>query len=302
MKKGYVKKNLITTILFFAVVISSAAAELQKSITLSYGAHERNTLDLWQAKRDTPCPLLIYIHGGGWLTGDKQQINGRVDIAKWLKLGISVASIDYRLSSDAILPAPVHDAARALQFLRYKAKDLNLNPSRIAIQAGSAGGCSALWILFHDDLADPSATDPVLRESTRVQGVYGQFPQSSIDPLMLNLWIGEKAATFPMIYKAVGATNYEDMIKNYKKYQPLLKEFSPLTHMDKNDPPLYLSYPKEMTLPPASPAAAIHHGMFGIKLKEKADEIGYTNCTLQIPGTVDPKVGPLAFLAEILLK
>ena len=302
MKKKYTTFLLITAILFFCALDGSAAVELQKPITLSYGTHKLNTLDIWQAKRDTPCPLLIYIHGGGWLEGNKQQINGRLDIAKWLKLGVSVASIDYRLSSEAILPAPVHDAARALQFLRYKATELNINPSRIALQAGSAGGCSAFWILFHDDLADPSATDPVLRESTRVQAVYGQFPQSSIDPQMLNLWIGEKAASHPMIYRAVGATSYADMIKNYTKYEQLFKEFSPITHMDKNDPPLYLSYPKDMTLPPASPAAAMHHGIFGMKLKEKADEIGYTNCTLQIPGTVDPKMGPMAFLVEALLK
>ncbi len=302
MKKNTLHFFLITVILFFAALVANAEEELQQPITLSYGTHKRNTLDLWQAKRDTPCPLLIYIHGGGWLEGDKQQINGRVDIAKWLRLGVSVASIEYRLSSDAILPAPVHDAARALQFLRFKATELNINPTRIALQGGSAGGCSALWILFHDDMADPSANDPVLRESTRVQAVYGQFPQSSIDPQMLNLWIGEKAASHPMIYRAVGATGYADMIKNYTKYQPLFNEFSPLTHMDKNDPPLYLSYPKEMSLPPESPAAAMHHGIFGIKLKEKADEIGYTNYTLKIPGTSDPKIGPMEFLVEALLK
>lgn len=302
MKKNTLHFFLITVILFFAALVANAEEELQKPITLSYGTHKRNTLDLWQAKRDTPCPLLIYIHGGGWLEGDKQQINGRVDIAKWLKLGVSVASIEYRLSSDAILPAPVYDAARALQFLRFKATELNINPTRIALQAGSAGGCSALWILFHDDMADPSANDPVLRESTRVQAVYGQFPQSSIDPQMLNLWIGEKAASHPMIYRAVGATSYADMLENHTKYQQLFNEFSPMTHVDKNDPPLYLSYPEEMILPPASPAAAMHHGIFGLKLKEKADEIGYANCTLKIPGTSDPKIGPMEFLVEALLK
>jgi arylformamidase len=302
MTKVYAQLALITSILFSLTCKSHAAAELQKPVTLSYGPHERNTLDLWQAKKSAPTPLLIFIHGGGWVGGDKQQVNGRVNIAKWLKLGVSVASIDYRLTSDAILPVPVHDAARALQFLRYKSKQLNINPSRVALQGGSAGGCSSLWILFHDDLADPNATDPVLRESTRVQGVYGQFPQSTIDPKLLNKWIGKKAAAYPMIFKAVGAKSYDDMMKNYAQYQQLLNEFSPLTHMDKNDPPLYLSYPKDMTLPAKSPAAAIHHGMFGMKLKEKADMIGYTNCSLQIPGTVKAEVGPLAFLCEVLFK
>jgi hypothetical protein len=59
-----------------------------------------------------------------------------------------------------------------------------------------------------------------------------------------------------------------------------------------------------MTLPPSTPAAAIHHGLFGVKLKEKADEIGYTTISLRIPGSVVPETyanGNL-FLESVLLK
>ncbi len=270
-------------------------------VTLTYGTHERNTLDLWKAAGDEPHPLLIYIHGGGWTGGDKSQIDGRVAIETWLAKGVSVASIDYRYSTDAILPVPVHDAARAVQFLKYKAQELKLDPDRFALQGGSAGGCSSLYILFHDDLADPSATDPILQESTRVVGVYGQFPQTSIHPDTLNDWIGVEAASYPMIYTAVGAANYVELTNNLASYEALLNEFSPITHMDANDPPLYLSYPSDMTLPAATAAAAIHHGMFGVKLKEQADAIGYTNVTLSIPGTVDAAIDATTFLETILL-
>ena len=273
-------------------------------VTLSYGPHERNTLDLWKADGKTPHPLLIYIHGGGWTGGDKTQIQGRVNIESWLAKGVSVASIDYRYSTDAILPAPVYDAARALQFLRYKAQELNIDPLHIALQGGSAGGCSALWLLFHDDLADPNSSDPVLRESTRVQGAYGQFPQTSIDPVVLNDWIGELAASYPMIYNSVGAGNYSNLTQKYDQYKPLLDEFSPITHMDAGDPPLYFDYPKDnMGLPPATAAIAIHHGQFGIKLKERADAIGYTNISLSIPGHVVPEhyANGVLFLEDVLL-
>lgn len=269
-------------------------------ITLSYGTHERNTLDLWSAAGDEPHPLLIYIHGGGWTSGDKSQVDGRVNIDYWLAKGVSVASIDYRYSTDAILPVPVHDAVHAVQFLKYNAQTLKLDPDRFALQGGSAGGCSSLYILFHDDLADPSATDPVLRESTRVAGVFGQFPQTSIHPDTLNEWIGVEAASYPMIYIAVGAASYVELTNNIASYETLLYEFSPISHMDANDPPLYLSYPSDMTLPAATAAAAIHHGMFGVKLKEQADTIGYTNCTLSIPGTVDAVINSTTFLETIL--
>jgi acetyl esterase/lipase len=226
-----------------------------------------------------------------------------VDIAGWLAKGVSVASIDYRYSTDAILPAPVYDAARAIQFLRYKAAELNLDPSHVALQGSSAGGCSALWILFHDDLADPASSDPVLRESTRVQGALGQSPQTSIDPVILTNWIGELAASYPMIFKSVGAGSYTNLMQNYAQYKPLLDEFSPINHLDADDPPLFLTYSPDMTFPPLAPDAAIHHGMFGVKLKEKADAIGYTKLNLLIKGTSVPQHYATAdlFLNAVLL-
>jgi cephalosporin-C deacetylase-like acetyl esterase len=65
-------------------------------------------------------------------------------------------------------PIPMHDSARALQFLRYQAEEYNLDKTRVASTGGSAGGCIALWLGFHDDMADPKNEDPVLRESTRL--------------------------------------------------------------------------------------------------------------------------------------
>jgi arylformamidase len=294
----------LTGIAYSSAATSIELASVAEPITMSYGPDVRNTLDLWQAAGPQATPLLIYIHGGGWLNGDKNQVFNAVNVSGWLAKGVSVASINYRYSSQAVLPAPIHDAARALQFLRYKATELNLNPECIALQGGSAGGCSTLWILFHDDLADPTSDDPVLRESTRVQGAWGMFSQTSIDPAVLSEWIGESAAAYPMVFRSVGANSYGEMMEDYAQYQPLFDEFSPINHMDALDPPLFLSYPKEMTLPPSTPAAAIHHGLFGVKLKEKADEIGYTTISLRIPGSVVPETyanGNL-FLESVLLK
>ncbi|MCF7816454.1 MAG: alpha/beta hydrolase [Kiritimatiellales bacterium] len=273
-------------------------------VTLSYGPDARNTLDLWKAGGSKPNPLLVYIHGGSWTGNDKSQVFQYVDVTNWLEKGVSVASIDYRYSTDAILPAPVHDAARAIQFLRRNAAELHIDSSHIALIGSSAGGCSAVWLLFHDDLADPTASDPVLRESTRVQGAWGQIPQTSIDPVVLTNWIGELAASHHMIYQAVGAANYAAMMANYAQYKPLLDEFSPINHMDAGDPPLFLTYSANMTLPPATPAAAIHHGTFGVKLKEKAAAIGYAKLDLLIKGTSVPEhyATVEAFLDAILLE
>src|SRR5215213_9585188 len=95
--------------------------------SVSYGKHERNVLDFWQAKSDKPTPLVLCIHGGGWINGDKSSYYGSVK--NYLDNGISVVTINYRLMAQAneqkVMPpvkAPLEDAARALQFVRSKAK------------------------------------------------------------------------------------------------------------------------------------------------------------------------------------
>jgi acetyl esterase/lipase len=109
---------------------------------LPYGKHERQVLDFWKAKSDKPTPLVLYIHGGGWRGGDKSSLSG-VAIKQYLDAGISVAAINYRYIPQAVemkidppVKAPVGDAARALQFIRSKAKEWNLDKRRV----GATGG------------------------------------------------------------------------------------------------------------------------------------------------------------------
>src|SRR6056300_407861 len=122
---------------------------------VAYGSHERNVLDFWKAKSEKPTPLAFVIHGGGWKNGSKERLNRFVDAPALLKAGISVVAINYRLikSNSELQPpvrAPLYDAARALQFVRSKAKEWNIDKTRIAASGSSAGACSSLWLLYHD--------------------------------------------------------------------------------------------------------------------------------------------------------
>ena len=92
-----------------------------------YGTHERQVLDFYRAKSEKPTPVVFFIHGGGWVSGDKKNPPA---LSQYLAAGISVVSINYRYSWQAQLEgirppvqAPLHDAARALQFIRSKAKE-----------------------------------------------------------------------------------------------------------------------------------------------------------------------------------
>src|SRR5262245_56240979 len=101
-----------------------------------YGPHERQVFDFWQAKAEAPTPLVLLIHGGGWRGGDKSGYYGAVKA--YLDRGISVAAINYRYTQQAAeqgveppVKGPDGDAARALQTLRARAKEWNLDKARV---------------------------------------------------------------------------------------------------------------------------------------------------------------------------
>jgi arylformamidase len=267
---------------------------------VSYGPNERNVLDFWKAEGSGPRPLLIDIHGGGWVAGDKTQKPAVV--RHWLRKGISYAAINYRLTTTDPLPTPVYDAARAVQFIRSKAAEWNINTNRIALTGGSAGACTSMWILLHDDLANPKSSDPVEHESTRVSAAAVSAGQTSIDPKVIESWVGPNVLKHRMIWMAVGEKTMADALKNYDKHHGLYVEFSPYNHVDAHDPPLFMSYGNDLTLPSKDAGHGIHHPLFGVKLKEKSDQVGH-ECYLLIKGASPPEkyATAEAFLSDKLL-
>ncbi len=128
-----------------ASALTAEPAPTEKNV--AYGIHERQVLDFYQADSRKPTPLVLHIHGGGWINGDKKDPPG---LEKYLNAGISVASINYRYTwqaqAEGIEPpvkAPLEDAARAVQFIRSKANLWNIDKNRVAATGGSAGACSS---------------------------------------------------------------------------------------------------------------------------------------------------------------
>lgn len=281
---------LLSIVALISLVSSINADDTKKPVpthaNVAYGPHKMNVLDFWRAEGEGPRPLLVYIHGGGWIGGDKKQATSRFQ--PFLDKGISYAAVNYRLTGEAPLPAPVHDAARAIQFIRSKADEWNIDKSRIALTGGSAGACTSMWILLHDDLADPNAKDPVLRESTRVTAAAVRSGQTSIDPKVIEPWLGPNVLKHRMINMAVGEATIEGALKNYEKHRDLYVEFSPYNHLSADDPPLLMTYGNDMTLPSKNAGHGIHHPVYGVKMKEKADKLGH-ECHLLIRGVSKSK-------------
>ena len=265
---------------------------------VSYGPHEKQVLDFWRAPGSKPAPVLVFIHGGGWLHSGKYWDGIRATVYMLHQHGVSVASIDYRYSTDAPLPAPVHDAARAIQLLRFKASEWGIDKTRIAATGGSAGGCTALWLATHDDLADPQSADPVARESTRLCGASATSAQTTIDPVVIRRDVYETAVAHAMICRAGGFPDNKAMDAGYEKAAALYREFSPINHLSADDPPIWLSYQGPVT----DAREGIHSSRFGVIFKKRADEVGVT-CHIGI--TKNPELYPKApgewdFLFDVL--
>ncbi|HET6572846.1 MAG TPA: alpha/beta hydrolase [Fimbriiglobus sp.] len=259
-----------------------------------YGPYERNVLDLWKAKSEKPTPLVVFIHGGGFRAGDKSNLAPGL-LRQCLGAGISVAAINYRLSHQASFPAPMHDGGRAVQFLRSKAKEWNLDPNRVAATGGSAGAGISLWLAFHDDLADPKG-DPIARQSTRLTCAAVQGAQSSYDPRWIKKTIGGRAHEHPALMPFYGLKADElDSPKAHKLYEAA----SPINYLTRDDPPVFLYYsePKGPLPADAKPGQGIHHPNFGIALKEKMDPLGI-ECVLRHRG--DYKGKPDALHREMV--
>jgi acetyl esterase/lipase len=239
-----------------------------------YGPHERNVLDFWKAPSDKPTPVLVHIHGGGFMRGSKEDVSPGT-IASCLSSGISFASINYRYSTQAPYPAPMLDGARAIQFLRSKAAEWNIDPKRIGAFGSSAGAGISMWIGFHDDLAHPVSADPIERQSSRLTCVGTLGGQSSYDPLQIREWLGGRAWEHPAFKPFYNVTTNEEFAK--PEVRKLAYDASVINHLTKDDAPVFMVYSEAET--PLSndntkEGAGIHHPKFGRILKEKMDALG----------------------------
>ena len=276
-----------------------------------YGDHERQVLDFFKADTKEPAPLLINIHGGGWVNGDKVGVG---DLKKLLDNGISVASINYRYVTQAqkagVKPPvkwPLEDAARAVQFLRSKAGEWNIDKTRIAATGGSAGACTSLWLAFHDDMAKPDSDDPVARESTRLTAAAVNGAQTSLDPAQLREWIpnmryGGHAFGFTGKEGAGRDSQFQQFYDHRDEVADWIKEYSPFAHVGPGDPPVFLNYASQDKPPVKGEEQTdpTHTAVLGLLLEEKLKAEG-DEVHLAYPGHKDPDyAGTTPFLIDKL--
>jgi len=151
----------------------------------TYGSHSRQVMDLWLPKSATPTPIVMYIHGGGFVGGDKSHGHRQPLRKKCLAAKVAFATMNYRFKSHASYQEIMRDGARAIQAIRASAKQLNIDPRRIGVYGSSAGAIMSLWLAFHPDVGNRSSRDPIARYASTVAVAGGLLTPTGTDVLAL---------------------------------------------------------------------------------------------------------------------
>lgn len=242
-----------------------------------YGSHERNNFDIWLATSDKPTPLVIYIHGGGFVGGDKSKYYQSHDWPRFLENGISIATINYRFMNEAPygILSSMKDAKRCIQYIRFHSEKYNIDKTRIACTGGSAGAGIALWLAFSDDMADAENSDLVLRESTRLKCAGAFATQATYDIFqwdkILGVPLSQTSEQLHAIARAFGFKSAENLdLKNEIRIRSNL-DF--MAKMDKYDAPVFI-FNRHKAGIPENQDDIHHHPLHARALKEKAEQVG----------------------------
>jgi hypothetical protein len=302
-KKDETPINISSNIIFSTSPIDLQGINAKFAKDIAYDSKSRTQFDIWLPNSNTPTGLVIYAHGGGFTSGDKDfvysvQSGGAwdfpTDIRYLLQNNIAFATVRYTYLNTTGetegVKKPMSDVRRALQYIRSRAGDFNINKSKIILSGNSAGAGTSLWIAFNNDFANASNSDPVLRESSRVKGVVARETQASynIEDRWVNdvfidyglTWsqiLANETGNIQKIYGVSSTTQYESpAIDAYRA------EVDMLALMTADDPEIWINNTLRNVVNPYSPYAEdipSHHAFHARELKEKADAVGVKNIT-----------------------
>lgn len=219
--------------------------------------------DLYLAPNESkPTPVLINIHGGGWKTGSKDTQGG---FNPFFKAGFAVANMEYRMSGQAKAPAAIEDTRCMLVYLIQNAKKLNIDPNKIIIMGGSAGGHLALMggLLANDHRFD---TNCLGTENIKVAAIIDKYG-------IMDVWDWtygpEHKSSSPAFWLGDNAKN-----------EAFIKSVSPISYVTKNSPPIFIVHGD------ADPTVPYQQS---VDLYKKLQELGVKSEFMTVPGGLHGK-------------
>lgn len=241
---------------------------------------KKHLLDIYlPANVSEKVPLIIFIHGGGWLSNDKYADMGymKETISEILKSGYALASIDYRFSTQAVFPAQMLDCNAAISFLVDNADKYGLDTERIIVMGFSAGGHLASMVGLAKNNEVDAFFIPGSNTDFSIRGVVDFY-----GPADLTLFPGANDAKSPEGI-LIGAAPLDR--------PDLAKVASPVSYVDENDPPFLIIHGEKDDL--VSPRQS-HLLSSWLKVK------GVPNELIIVKGA--PHFGPMFDVEEIRMK
>ncbi|HIC15584.1 MAG TPA: alpha/beta hydrolase [Gemmatimonadetes bacterium] len=228
------------------------------NVTYLTASNRDNKVDLYLPRgTDGPAPVLVYIHGGGWVGGSKE--SSVLRLVPWMEMGWAVVNVQYRLGEVSLAPAAVEDCLCALRWIIRNAGNYNIDPERIVVTGNSAGGHLAL-------------TTGMVPASA---GLDGQCP-------------GSETLSVAAIINWYGITDVGDLLDgpNTKSYAvewmgsmpnrfEIADRVSPLTYVRAGLPPILTIHGD------ADPTVPYQHG---VQLHEELTKVGVSNQLHTVPG------------------
>jgi acetyl esterase/lipase len=202
---------------------------------IAYGSDSAQKMDIYYpANQSAAMPAVVYVHGGGWVEGDKSSLEANSYTDELLNRGYVIFSLNYRLAPEFPFPAQIEDIKSALRAIRAKATEFRINPDRIGIFGSSAGGHLASMAGVTSP-ADGFDRGEKLDQSSRVQAVVDLFGPADINHI-----------TLPGIDNVISQTfgNHATPSEEYRLA-------SPTSYASQDDPPFLIIHGDlDRTVPP----------------------------------------------------
>jgi len=199
--------------------------------------HPSQRLDLFLPQSrtsDKPLPVIVFIHGGAWHAGNKS--SGRGSVMPYVTSGqYAGASVEYRFSQEAKWPAQIHDCKAAIRWLKAHAKEHNLDPGKIAVWGGSAGGHLVAMLGVSGDLKELEGNlGKHLDQTSRVTCVADFFGPTNL------LTMGDFPST--MKHNAADSPESELIGGAVQEHQDKARSASPFFHVSRDDAPVFIAH------------------------------------------------------------
>lgn len=186
-------------------------------------------IDLHLPREKARSPLIVWVHGGAWRSGSKKDM----PLGKLVEEGYAVASVDYRLSTQAKFPAQIHDLKAAIRFLRGHGAEWKLPTKKILVAGDSAGGHLAALVGVSNGHAELEGNVGNARsQSSEVQGIISFYGGANLTTILKQSTPHGLSVRVPALDLLLGGQPDE--------VPTLARLASPVFHVEKTDPPLLL--------------------------------------------------------------